>query len=355
MKNFISHISVDWLQLNCRYIDPVGTIIPTGMILKLQDYQTKHFKKVYILYTMQWDEMATLACEPHSSVLKNNMVLLKINNKFLYNPNLQNMVMKLLDDLKLIFVSITRIDLAADFNFFEKYYNPEKFIFDFLQQKIFKTGKAKFSVYGETNRRKKTKLRSNYLRFGSETSEVSYYLYNKTIELEQVKNKPYIRELWKKIDLDTKKDIWRLEFSIKSNLKAAIEEETGEYICNLNHLNILLENNVLSLYKAMFEKHFNFVKSAELKKDSNLSRAKKINLLNFVENTKFRIERISEKKESNRADKIFLKKLKEFNSEMRGSDILFEQEIGEKVNEILIQYANSRALLEWAEKKLAIN
>lgn len=348
----INGASVDWLQLNCRYSYPIDTIELKNHIIKLQDYQTKHFKKVYIVYNEKnMDEICTIACEPHSSIFKANMVLLKIHNKMLYQKDLWLFTLELIDSLKLVFISITRLDIAIDFHHFNGIL-PEKFIFKFLQQKIIKTGKAKYCVFGETNRRKKTKLSSNYLRFGSETSLVSYYLYNKSLELNQVKMKPYIIQSWQEKGLDKKKDVWRLEFSIKSNLKSAVEEETGEYICNLNSLNILLENNIFSLYKALFNKYWVFAKSIDLAKDSNLSRCKKLKLLTFDKGIIFRLSNLNDKKESNRSDKIFLKKLKEFNAEMRNSDILMNVAIAEKTNEIFHQYAHSRALSEWVKQKL---
>lgn len=54
------------------------------------------------------------------------------------------------------------------------------------------------------------------IRWGSRSSGVSVYLYNKSKELREVKDKPWIRAAWKKEELSSKLDVWRVEISITS-------------------------------------------------------------------------------------------------------------------------------------------
>ena len=67
-----------------------------------------------------------------------------------------------------------------------------------------------------------------YLRFGSNLSDVSAYLYNKTQEFIDVKRKNYIEENWKQHGIDPSKTVWRLEFSLKGNGIKFLDQTSGE-------------------------------------------------------------------------------------------------------------------------------
>ena len=67
-----------------------------------------------------------------------------------------------------------------------------------------------------------------YLRFGSRSSDVTVILYNKSLEMREVKHKDYIYQKWLQSGLDVSKDIWRLEFSLKSKAKYFVDTSSGE-------------------------------------------------------------------------------------------------------------------------------
>jgi hypothetical protein len=188
-------------------------------------------------------------------------------------------------------------------------------------------------------------LTFEYLKFGSETSVISYYLYNKSKELAEKKNKPWITDTWKANALNTDVDVWRLEFSIKSNLNELMNLETSE-AWSMNKLIVLTENLKLSLINCLLQKYWLFSFPHD---DKNRSRWPKIKLFD-LDTAKCILIRLSEKKESNRSDKIFVKKLVEYSDEMRGQD--FNNSI---FADQLIKHAiTSRGLVKWAKEKQLI-
>jgi hypothetical protein len=219
--NLPAAIGIDWLQL---YVEmPLSDIADnTYYDVSLQSFQTRQFKKVYAIKSAG-DKLplATLAAEAHSNIMAKNTGILKIENKILYQSDLKSWINNLLQKLNLKLLNVTRIDYFIDFQEFLNDVNPADFIKDFVSGNIIKMGKSKFQINGSV----KKAFTYDYLKFGSKTSDVNYYLYNKSKELRDVKNKPYITKIWDKSKIDhEKQDVWRLEFSIKSSQKILINE-----------------------------------------------------------------------------------------------------------------------------------
>lgn len=302
--------------------------------------QTRHFKSIYrITDPVTGEEVASLVADPHSEILKMDSGLLKVVNKFLYQKDLLVYVKKLLRDLKLEFRTISRIDICVDFLKFSSGLQPANFIKNYMAGKYVKTGKGKGkAVFNNTARG----IEYESLKFGSETSDVTYYLYNKSQEMKDVKNKQWIRDNWTANGWDGKHDVWRLEFSLKSNTQTIIDPETGEAFFSFKDLEIA--NRIEDIFKFHFDRYFRFVYG---KKKCRKDRMKPLNLMSGYKFVGIRIE-LSDKKEADRSDKIFSKKLMSLNAEMRGHDI----ELGIFTNELLTYFVSNRGLNDWAERKL---
>lgn len=329
-------IGLDWLQLHCKR-NIVQNIGQCGIYTcKKLNYQTRIMKSVYEIF-VYGERCGTIACDPHSGILKKETALLKIENKFLYRKDITQFVASLLTSLQFTFISFSRIDTYCDFQHFTDYHNPEKFIHSFLDNSALKKGQSKFKVQGEH-----TNCNSySYLKFGSETSEVSYYLYNKSKELREVKMKPWIYESWKDAGFTNDIDSWRLEFSLKSSVREIVNLETGE-VNPVKDLRMTEAEFYKALYTTLYQKYFSFVvNDGQKRKD----RMKPIDLLDFG-NISTIIMRLSDKIESNRSHKIFLKQLYNLNQTLRGTD--FEWNIHHK--RTLNHYIEKHALHGWVIK-----
>ena len=367
MKNTLS---VDWLQLhvsvpcsdyenyfarqkskNFSVVTDNGTETePDAYTVERESLQTRNFSAIYSIKDDKGDEVAVLAASPRNTMcMKEDSGLLKITNRFLYQKALYNFVRKLLKELGLKFINITRLDIAYDFLKFDTM-ECKDFIYSVLDETFLKSHQSTIKVMGDTvsvDRGKKTRGFSS-LKFGKETSDVCYYLYNKTLELIQVKHKPWIHDHWRSVGWDGEANVYRLEFSLKPDTKGIFTEDGEQF--TFKSLDMIL--NIESIYKHFFNKCFNFVCAEKTKRGNwkKQSRCTPVVLFEELKFTSVQIE-LSEKKDSGRSDKVFLKALKQLNDELRGVN----HELGLVGNELITYICCSRDLKGWAEKKLGIN
>lgn len=327
-------LSIDWLQLHCSGV----VSFPSNWHVERALYSTRQFQYIDTVF---FDNLpfCELVHTPLSSILDANMILLKVNNARLYEPSLFPLLNHVIDSLSLVVKGISRLDLACDFNQFAYGLKPEKLINNFITQKYKKLGQSKFKIQGE----QKNKLNYSYLRFGSNTSDVSSYLYNKTLELKEVKDKPYIRDMWSASGIDLERDVWRLEVSLKGNRIKMVDESMGEII-SVTLDNLQDKSFISALYTSIVNQYFKFVHNTG---KSNVSREKRIVLFTgMIPHYKRYIFR--EIANSNRADKIFIKKLEAVNCELRAS----KSELQKDAHDLICQFVSGRGLHDFYTDKL---
>lgn len=331
-------MSLDWLQVNLRpKHDHEGKFHSFYQVETLPN-GTRHFRCVQEIF-QHGVRIATCVSKPYSPVIDEKTHLIKFDNHILYQENVYEWIYRFLVLNSFEFKGISRLDISCDFHLFANGGHPEKFIKGYCTEKILKLGKSNFNVRG----RQQWKNTFEYLRFGTNTSEISYYIYNKTQELKNVKDKPYIRDCWLKNGFDVNKDVWRLEFTIKSAQKVVINEGTGEQI-DLKFLDVLKRENFARLFNTLLQNYFQFVKNDRTR---NKSRMKHLKLFNLKTHEGDTLKEVTGKRDSGRSEKIFVKKLSQLNDELRGTD--FETSIA--CNDILYNYIEKRGLESWCMRK----
>ena len=228
MKTPRTSYAIDWLQLSCE--------VPTGQaptwkeaVSPQNDRSGNH--RFYHLYESNqyirgydWQRevrcgaytVAHIACVPRTKHLPYTAGAIKMENSALYVADWYFILTDVLATLGWSPRRITRLDLCADFNYFLGGLMPSTFLRNYIRKNhgsYVRLGSNKFCVYGLKDMHC-TSFES--IRWGSRQNGVSVYMYNKTRELDQVKNKPYIRECWKKAQLSSTLDVWRVEISITS-------------------------------------------------------------------------------------------------------------------------------------------
>lgn len=327
-------LSIDWLQLHvsCENIkfNSYYTWLP-------QTYQTKQFRKVFKV-VFRGEEFATCVCDPNSSIIPKNCMLVKFSNRELYGQNIVSMVDDFLDQSNLEYLGMTRIDIAADFNTFNDGLDPHIFLKRFVRAKYLKVGQGKYQINGSQS----LEHTFDYLRFGSKTSDINIYLYNKTKEFAEVKDKPYIRERWKQYDLNLNKTIWRLEISLKSKGSDYRNQRDGKQ-CKLNYKDLTKGNFLNQYYMSFIQKYFRFViNDNKCRKD----RMQQLDLFRY-EYTPFVPSYLPKESGAEKSDKVFLKKLHNLDQELRG----FSQDLYIPQREILTNFAAATGLTEYYQKK----
>lgn len=394
-------IAWDWIQTHVKVPLKDYFRFKSKYFVELQPFGTRHFRRIYLIYTHKdGDHIATLVHEPVHPTMDQDFGLLKVENKMLYQHGLTAYVKQLHRDLGLKFVNYTRIDCAYDFQKFHRGLSPRTFIKRYVSGEVLKRGRGK-GKYGvetgvhtdtktkkkivsvmmqvleetgveldilikkkiESGIKKKVKKGFSYippekvkiltsqaeelefesLKFGSEKSELSYILYNKTKEMQDVKIKPWIQDHWRSHGWDGESEVWRIEFSFKSSTKDFIDIEDGT-VTNFKDIDLL--DNIHNIFKFHFNKYFAFVGG---EKKCRKDRMTDIVLLKDIACNTVRMQ-VSDKKESKRSDKIWLKKLMEVNQEMRGQDF----ELAVFTNELFTWYMKNRGLEDWAKKAMPV-
>lgn len=229
-------ISIDWLQIccYCNYLNEgeyKGSLCTYN--LEIQPIETAMFKKLYSV-KRNGLEVATVQYEPRPKSLNPKLLLLKLSNRVLYSDKYIYMLYDMISTFHLTYKGITRLDICYDCNYFCNHKSPSKFIQDFVFKEvgkngyIYRKGSSKFTCHGSKTSTSSSKITS--IAFGSNNNKVRQYIYDKTIELQEVKDKPWIREYWKLNGLinDDKNHVWRTEISIKSQGMDILNMSTGE-------------------------------------------------------------------------------------------------------------------------------
>lgn len=233
-------ISVDWLQVYTLISNsspiPVGAISTSNgftFSFTLLDYQSAMFKNV-VEVKLGTFQCAVMECTPRSPKLNSSMCLIKLSNRVLYSNRYILILYSLMDSIHVIYKGITRIDLCYDCNRFADGRSPARFINNFVMKPdteiggYCRKGSDEFICHGKKSSGSSSKI--NYISFGSPQSRVRSYIYDKTIELAEVKDKPWIRELWEQNGLisNEKTHVFRSEISIKSEGTDLLNMNTGE-------------------------------------------------------------------------------------------------------------------------------
>lgn len=238
-------ISVDWLQV-CCYSNNLAFLLNNDYYnkvdslpywLELQPLETRNFARFIRVHTKvgnDWRYCADILAVPRSSMLNSNIVLVKIHNRFLYSQNYIKLLYDICATFKLSIKGLTRLDLCYDCNSFHGGLKPHKFIKEFVTAEfdssryIYKVGAKQFRVYGGKSVSSATKFSG--IEFGSGKSSKRCYIYDKTRELEEVKDKPWIRQYWQQNGLisDAKTHVYRAEISIKCDGMDLLNMSTGE-------------------------------------------------------------------------------------------------------------------------------
>lgn len=229
-------ISVDWFEV-CCYGAPIekGERIVNGMRYEIIDEEknTRIFKKLYKVVHRGLDYFY-IQQEPISSALKRGLTLVKVANRVLYSEKYVPLLIELLKSLGLHYKGVSRIDIAYDCNYFYDGRSPKKFIRDYISKPLDKKGGIylanvqKHIAFFEKSISSNTQW--SYIKFGMGTGGRSAYIYDKSLELSEVKDKPWIRKVWADNGLinDEKHHVWRSEISIKSQGKQLLNLDTGE-------------------------------------------------------------------------------------------------------------------------------
>lgn len=338
-------IVCDWLQVYCSNTHPSEfdlTSLSTSSYTFVKDpMSSRQFRDIYNVYDARGDNYANIQCSPFSSIIDSTGCIIKLSNRELYKCDFANVFLSFLSSYGFKYKSISRIDVCYDFNEFCQGLKPRRLINQFLAKKYLKNNQGNYQLMGSTSLINDY----SYIRFGTRKSAVCSYMYDKTKELREVKDKPYIRQRWAENGIDEKREVWRVEISIKSDIKNMVCTETGD-IFKLDADALTTQSSIESVFYIYAKKYFSFKLNNGTK---NKSRMPDIPLFERINEVTRIPMRITLKSDSGRSDKLFVKKLHKIKTELRDVD----EELSNAIERVRFDFCIQKNLSEYYYKKVA--
>lgn len=256
-------ISLDWMQYFCERSTkemPKEFMTTRGAyVMEKMEYGTPLWADVYVIKHRN-REFATLCMTPRTSGMPERGCTMKLANRVLYSHEWLSESKSIMAVLGLQYKGITRVDVCYDCNRLADGRSVPAFLMQYFSHApyceghIIRSGSRKVTI--NACRSNAGAVEISAMRWGSKGSDIGAYCYNKSLELREVKDKPWIRETWEKAGLvDTfndeewaklsdrdkkraiengntgsyvKNSVWRFEISIKAHGKDLLNLETGE-------------------------------------------------------------------------------------------------------------------------------
>lgn len=304
--------NIDWLELCCIESIPtdINVILAAGYGVENRDYGTRVFAEMFFVLDSSGQKEFEIRRNPlskksYGGIIQDNICHIRVCNWKLYDINLFKDLRAFLIKFHYNIKSIYRLDICLDFQAFVSGMKPETFVKKYINEEIGKMNQPKCCAHwtDEAERRN-----INSLKWGSVTSMINTKMYNKSLEIKQVKDKPYITDIWKLCDYDPSKDVWRIEISISSDARHLVHMDTGE-VKELKLTTIDTRDKLYYTFLSYMGKYFDFYYKDENKRKSRCKHLKLFRGFSIGQNCK--VVKIVNSRIITRTDNIIIKRLYE--------------------------------------------
>lgn len=316
-------INIDWLEVFA--LEPNGAprdaeyFRHCGYKVKVRAYGTPQYREMFTLIADDI-EIFEIRRNPYSvkqegGIFEPNACHIRLCNRTCYEIDPVNHLRAFMVTHDYTYKSISRIDIALDFNIFDNKEKTENFIMRYMRGKVSKVNQSNVSAHGTDTWACRV---FNSLKWGSPSSPVSTKLYNKTLELKQGEDKPYIRQAWQDAGLDTSTDVWRVEFSLSAQMQTLKSLKSGEMF-RKSLMYYDSRERLLRQFQILYNKYFDFRKlQVTRKKNGRMCYIRKydcprLELFNFKpEDTPFKpVRNVTVLKRPDRVVKMLANRLEE--------------------------------------------
>lgn len=327
-------VNIDWLEVYC--LEVVNTphnadyFKRQGYNVNVRNYGTPQYQQMFTIMGDDGFPFVEVRRDPYSlrsqgGIFPPNACHIRLSNRACYARNPIQDLRKFLLLHNYNYQSLSRIDICLDFNTFDTGETPESFIRKYMREEISKINQSAFYQFGKDisniyfhGRDAWSTRIINSIKWGTDKSSITTKLYNKSLEMEQVKRKFYIQDAWKAADLDLSKDIWRVEFSLNSSFKM-LESKDKTYnsgqqaerdlhnLCNYDS-----REKLLRYFHILSSKYFHF-KNRELTASGNVKPKNRCSdhvcFKTSPDEQIYYPKRLTYQTEPTRTDKMLIKKL----------------------------------------------
>lgn len=348
-------ISVDWLQIYC--LNNLSDVPQFGYG-NCRAFSTEKLDRVTPLWTEVYVikhnniEVAEYCRFPRSSAMDAKGCTIKLHNRILYSAQFIEVLKQIIQFLDVQYVGVTRLDLCYDCNYLHEHRSVHDFLFQYFVHApycsghIIRNGSRKVQINATRTSHGATTISA--MRWGSKSSAVGVYCYNKSLELLEVHDKPWIRAAWENVglinDYDAsgwnslddrnkqkhinegtadryiKTSVWRFEISIKSEGRDIINMGTGQlFRIDLSYLTT--QEYIEKLFYVYANKYLDFRESTG---QENIRNYPKLQIFEVSGNAELKPIHINKSADTGRTEKIAanrLRKLAETYSDLTTQDL----------------------------------
>lgn len=314
---------LDWVEFTTLKSDELFEIKETEKYkIKSLDLSDKFFADIQEV-SINDKVFAVIKSKPKQPNLDKKLLRVKIDNSFLYECSLLHKINEFMQCYNLQFKYYNRIDIACDFQKFDSendfYTVVEKLFTHEYRFKGYKSKKycKQSANYGIVPHSQSDELcllergkKITGLMIGSRRSDNHAKIYNKSLEMKTKTYKPYIQKLWELNGIDTNKDVYRFEISLKRNRKKAIIEtfDDGEILDIYNDVNAI--NSVVKLFTVFYKNYYSIVQDDNIRFD----RCTPVNLFNDIIDHDVNIKSINVEKSNRYVKGVINRMVKEYNT-----------------------------------------
>ena len=197
--------NVDWLACSYRFDwSRPFPLMPSWYMIEVG--KTNIFAHRAYVMDESGNKVLTLLWEPLSKILRDDLMLVEFANATLYNGSWLR-ILEFFDQYKLQFNNVSRLDLCLDFC-------PDVSQFHVIRglaEGMFHVKRSRrSSCFFEQHGNSRDVIQCSW---GSPDSKIRMKLYDKSRELREVEDKPYIRKCWRDAGIGDLQ-IWRWEVSL---------------------------------------------------------------------------------------------------------------------------------------------
>lgn len=235
-------VNIDWLEVYCLEDSALFPLDADyyrkqGYFVQERPYGTRQYKQMFTLVDKYDEPVIEIRRNPVSAeedsrnkgMFNPYSCHIRLSNRTCYRPDAVAFLNDFLFKHRYSVQRIFRLDICMDFTRFDGGDNPSDFVNRYMAGRYSKINQSNITAHGVDTWGGRS---FNSISWGNPKSMVSTKIYCKSMELKQVKDKPYIRYSWQVaglvddyVHLSKKKadgttfypDVWRVEFSIKSS------------------------------------------------------------------------------------------------------------------------------------------